>query len=98
MVYVRPGDAAHAARGRLLTEAQPNRDRQEGRRATTRAHARIARADDEPGAARAELERDSGTTAEPDLRLGERAAAGRVDLHVVEAEASVQHDACGGAG
>src|SRR6266550_5143533 len=97
MVYDRPRDAAHAAKGRLLAEAEPNRDRQERGRATARAHARITRADDEPGAARAKLESDSGTTAEPDLRLGGR-TAGRVDLHVVEAEASVQHDACWGAG
>src|SRR6266545_1265996 len=95
---MRPGDAAHTAWGRLLAEGEPHRDRQERGRATARAHARIARADDEPGAARAELERDSGTTAEPDLRLGGRGAAGRVELHVVEAEASVQEDACGGAG
>src|SRR5258705_9155621 len=98
MVYDRPRDAAHAAKGRLLAEAEPHRDRQERGRATTRAHARIARADDEPGAAGAELERDSGTTAEPDLRLGARTDAGRVELHVVEAEASVQQDACGGVG
>src|SRR5882724_5853529 len=98
MVYDRPRDAAHAAKGRLLTEAEAHRDRQERDRATARAHARIARADDEPGTARAELERDRGTTAEPDLRLGGRAGAGHIVLHVVEAEASVQQDACWGAG
>src|SRR3954465_10895937 len=85
MVYDRPRDAAHAARGRLLTEADADDQRQERRRRAVSAHARVARFSEQPVAARPQRERNATAEAKRDFALTH---VELIDLDVVIAQAT----------